>query len=199
MFTPIVWCFNLLSWFPLLLHYGEIMHIDVARYAFGEPAVDLLFMGCAVTLAALRHKAVFRIVTGYTAHFAVLARGLLPRGVDLGVAGTAGDRRHVRSIIDQHRLVNGMARGAGRQLLTFMVRLVAAETGRFVAVGSVAFLATEPGVFARKLGELILRPRVAFAASIEQPRLHGNLFRRMGVRMAAGAVGKSFAMQIGMA
>src|ERR1700680_5071371 len=124
-------------------------------------------MGCAVALAALRHKAVFRIVAGYAAHFAMLARGLLPRGVNLGVAGTAGDRRHISSIIDQHRLVYGMARSAGRQLLAFMVRLVAAETGRLVAVSSVALLATEPGVFARELGKLILRHGVAFAAGIE--------------------------------
>lgn len=161
--------------------------------------MDLFFVGCAVALTALRHKTVFRIVAGYAAHFAVLARGLLPCSVDLGVAGTAGDCRHIRTIIYQHRLVNGMARGAGRQLLPFMVGLVAIETGRFVAVRSMAFLATEPGVLARELGELVLRPGMAFAACIEQPCLHGDLFRRMGVRMAAAAVGKRFSMQIGMA
>ena len=50
------------------------------------------------------------------------------------MARTAGDRRRILLVGDLQRLVHRMAPGACRQLLPFMVRLVAGKTGRLEAV-----------------------------------------------------------------
>ena len=59
-----------------------------------------------------------------------------------------------------------MARGAGRKLLAFIMRLMATETGRLVAMGCMALLATEFRVLARIFRKLILRTGVAFTTGI---------------------------------
>ena len=60
-----------------------------------------------------------------------------------------------------------MARDAGRKLLALMVRLMAIETGRLVAMGRMALLATELRVLARIFRKLILRIGVAFTTGIQ--------------------------------
>lgn len=106
------------------------MHIKMTGETFGETFMDLLFVRSAVALGALRHKAVLGMMTGSTVDLAMLARGSLPLGIDPAVTGTAGDGRSIFFVGDLQGLVHRMTFGAGRQLLSRVMRLVAGEAGR---------------------------------------------------------------------
>ena len=170
------------------------MDIKMTGQTVREFGVERLLVGCPVAIGAFRHIPVFRLVTYGAVDFAVLARGFLPLGVNLGMAGAAGNCRGFLVIGDLRRFMYRMAFGAGRNHLTFIVRLMTVETGWFVAMGSVALLATEFRVFARELDELPVGNCMTGRAGIQQPGVHGYLLRSMGIGMAAETVGYRFSV-----
>lgn len=105
------------------------------------------------------------------------------------MAGAAGPGRHILAVGDLARLVDRMARDAGRQRLAFGMRLVTGETGRFEAVGRVACHAGNPRVLARVFDKLVADGTVALETGVCELGRLGDLSRRVRIRMAGGAVG----------
>ena len=91
-------------------------------------------MRFAVTVATLRHIAVFILVACYAGKRSVFAAALRQCFEYLGVTGTAGAGRHILAERDLQRLMNLVAFQAVRQGQPFGMRFVTVKAGRFGAV-----------------------------------------------------------------
>ena len=148
------------------------MYIQVAGQALRVTGEDTRGMRSCMALCTLRLIFMPRMVAKGAIDLCVLACRLLPCVVDLRVAHTAGCSRRIRRIGYLQRSVDRMTLGAGIFFLTFNVRLVAIETGRFQPMFRMTAVACDLGVLARELGQLFLRAWMALAACLCQCGTH---------------------------
>jgi hypothetical protein len=136
------------------------------------------------------------MVTQGAIDLGVLACRLLPCAVNLLVTCAAGCRRSIIRIGYLQRSVNRMTLGAGCDFLPCKMRLVAIKTGRFQPVCCVADIASDLGVFARELGQLLLRAWMALAAGIRQCAAHSHFPGGMWVCVTTQAIGHLCAVRL---
>ena len=87
-------------------HPGQFVHVDVAAEAFREFRHDPRRMDLLMALGALGNVAMFIMVALGAEHLGMLARGRLPLGVDLGVAGTTANCRFICRVSDLLRFMH---------------------------------------------------------------------------------------------
>lgn len=109
-------------------HSGQFVHVEVAFKAFREFCHDPSRVNLFVALGTTWNVAVFIMVALCAKDLGMLARGRLPLGVDLGVAGTTGPCRLIFRVSDLLRFMHRVTFGTGRVFLALIVRLVAHGT-----------------------------------------------------------------------
>src|SRR6185369_17151679 len=95
---------------------------------------------------------------------------------------------------DPQRLMHRMTRETGRQRLSFGVRLVAGEAGRFESMGRVTGHAGDLGMLARVFRELVTDAAVAVETGVGQLYRRCDLLGSVRIGMACGAVGDAGSM-----
>ena len=82
------------------------MYIEVTGQTVGEFGMERLLVRRPVAIGAFRHIAVLRLMTDGAVDLAVLARSILPFGIDLDMTGAAGNRRGFLVIGDLRRFMH---------------------------------------------------------------------------------------------
>lgn len=112
------------------------------------------------------------------------------------MTGATGARISILFITDIARLVNRVAFAVtGFELLSFKMRLVARAAGWNIGMRSVAIVASQLGMLAGKLLQLVEGTAMADRAGFDQRGGHGNPGRGMGIIVTGGTIDNLFTVR----